>query len=279
VWVTVSLSEGASQAEVTLPDEWHPRSAVIVMKMEDSAAGLVPAVEGPRRADGLAVLASVAVDARPTEAVARRAVTAPVLDGRLDDALWKEGAYELVHSVDGEPFAGEPTRVYFAYDESSLYVASDLPDRDMWTTYAEHDDPLYKQEAFEVFVAGGNDGARYLEYQVSAKNVTFDARFERYRRGDTSWNSSFETAVDVRGTVGDRSDSDEGWSVEMAIPWTEICENTKATCPPQAGQRLRVNAFRLEHPRKQPAYGLALSPTRRPDFHAWGNAAVLVLAS
>jgi hypothetical protein len=278
-WVSVASSEGASQAEITLPDEWHPQTAMILMKLEDPSGGLVPAASGPRRADGVAVLASVAVEARPTEAVARKAVIAPVLDGRLDDAVWGEGAHELVHSIGGEPFSGAATRVYFAYDDSFLYVAGDLPDRDLWTTYTQHDDPLYKQEVFEVFVAAENDGTDYLEYQVSARNVTFDARFERHRRGDTGWNGSFETAVDVRGTIGDRSDRDQGWSVEIAIPWQEICENTRVECPPQAGQRLRVNAFRLEHPRKAPAFGLALSPTRRPDFHAWGNAAVLVLAS
>jgi hypothetical protein len=278
-WLSASVSEGAGEAEVVLPAPWHPRTAMVVMKLEDSSGDLIPATHGPRTAAGLAVLASVAVQMQPTEAVAQRVETAPVLDGRLDDPVWGEGAYALVHSVDGEPFSGDPTRVYLAYDVSSLYVAADLPDRDLWTTYTQHDDPLYKQEVFEVFISGSGDGNDYLEYQVSARNVTFDARFARYRRGDTGWNSGFETAVEVRGTIGDRSDRDHGWSVELAIPWPEICENTGVSCPPQAGQRLRINAFRLEHPRKEPAYGLALSPTRTPDFHAWGNAAVLVLGS
>jgi len=75
-------------------------------------------------------------------------------------------------------------------------------------------------------------------------------------------------------TPGDR---DEGWTTEFAVPWSDICEHTEVECPVAAGMSLRVNAFRLERPRKGPTVGLALSPTRVPDFHAPENSAVLEL--
>ena len=167
--------------------------------------------------------------------------------------------------------------MWFAWDAEYLYAAARIPDADLWTDYADQDDPLWKQEAFELFVAGGGDGSRYLEFQVSARGVTFDARFPRYRAGDEGWDSSWRTAVAVAGTVGEAVDRDRGWSTELAIPWTELCAETGLVCPPAAGMRLRVNAFRLERPDRRRTDALALSPTRAPDFHAWGNAAELEL--
>ncbi|MCA9690490.1 MAG: carbohydrate-binding family 9-like protein, partial [Myxococcales bacterium] len=205
------------------------------------------------------------------------------IDGALDEDVWQRPGHALGQSLDGEPYpgpdeAGEPTLVWFAWTEEALLVAGRLPDVDLWSEYSAQDDPLYRQEAFEVFVAGDNSGARYLEYQVSARGVTFDARFPRYRKGDEAWDSSFATAVALRGTVNDDRDRDVGWDVEVAIPWTELCQETAVPCPPRAGQSLRVNVFRLERPGRTGSLGLSLSPTRTPDFHAWANAAVLELA-
>jgi hypothetical protein len=126
-------------------------------------------------------------------------------------------------------------------------------------------------------VLGQADRRDYLELQVSPRGVVFDARFARYRKGDEAWNGRWQAAVDLRGTLDDRRDRDEGWSAELAIPWTEICEHTKTPCPPAAGQTLRINAFRFERPHERPPIGLALSPPRVPDFHAPEHAAVLEL--
>jgi hypothetical protein len=77
-----------------------------------------------------------------------------------------------------------------------LYVGGEAAgSRPVDDYYVAQDDPLYKQEAFELFVAGSGEGTRYLEYQVSARGVTFDARFARYRKGDEAWDSSWRTAV------------------------------------------------------------------------------------
>jgi hypothetical protein len=81
----------------------------------------------------------------------------------------------------------------------------------------------------------------------------------------------------VDGTLDDRSDVDRGWTVEAADAWAEVCEHTSIECPVQAGRSLRLNGFRLERPRQGPPAGLALSPTKVPDFHAPENAAIVEL--
>ncbi len=274
---TLELSAGEQRVELSLPAPWHSRQVVVTLELLDGDRR-VPAIDGPRREDGLAMLAMIDVPVRPTAVVAVPMASPPQLDGKLDEPGWSEAvAHPMVHSLDGEPYDERPSTVRWAWDAEALYVGASIEDPDVWSEYTEHDDPLWKQEVFEVFVFGDAERRGYLELQVSPRGTTFDARFEQYRKGDEAWDGRWRAAVDLRGTVDERRDRDEGWSAELAIPWDEICAHTEVTCPPQAGQQFVVNAFRFERAPKRPPVGVALSPPRVPDFHAPKNAAVLEL--
>lgn len=294
-WVLASVADGVMQATLELPGEWHAEQVVLVLEPRRGERP-VPALTGSRIDRGPGVFAVLPVATRPRRVIATRvAAGAVTIDGRIEEAAWAERpAMLLADSLDGEPDReatevtlaalgedalrpGRGTTLRLAWDEEFLYVAASLPDADLWTDYVAQDEPLYKQEVFEWFVAGSGEGSRYLEYEVSARGVTFDARFPRYRAGDEAWDSRWRTAVFVVGTLDVGGDRDRGWSVEAAIPWTELCEQTELRCPPAPGMRLRVNAFRLERPDRKRSDALALSPTRAPDFHAWANAAELEL--
>ena len=275
-WVEVPAARQA--ATLALPEDYFPRQAVVLAR---GRRGGVPvrAITGPRREDGTAVLG--VVDVRPTPRHVRipRAAAPPALDGVLDDPIWQGPGVALVESLEGEPApATYATRVRFAWDDRALYVAADLPDPDVWGTLTARDDKLWEEEAFEVFLAADGSGRDYLELQVSPRGTRFDARFARHRQGEPAWDGDWQAAVHVAGTIDARGDRDEGWSVEVAVPWSTLCAKTRIPCPPRVGLRLRGNVFRLERPRKGSTVALALSPTRRPDFHTWNSAATLELA-
>ncbi len=287
-WAEATVQAGEATATLEVATPWHASHAVLVAELVGDVA-----IAGPRRADGAAILGAVAIEVGPTRVEAIRAAGITV-DGALDEPAWAgQVGVALGQSLGGEPdpeWTAEAapgslgsldprlgTRVAFAWDDDNLYAAADLPDSDLWSDYRAQDDPLYKQEAFELFVAAGNDGRRYLEFQVSARGVTFDARFPRHRAGDEAWDSRWRTAARADGTVDEPRDRDRGFVAEVAIPWDEVCAETGLECPPRPGMELRVNAFRLERVGRRRAIGLSLSPTRVPDFHAWDNAAVLVL--
>lgn len=296
-WMDIEIAgNGPQRFELPAPGEgWHAPSAVVVLELHYGDQPL-RALSGPRSEmlsdrprslGGRVILGVVPVERRPTR-VSAAGLARPgmiALDGRLDEAVWAEDrARALVLSRDGEPATqldarlGGPTRVWFAWDAEQLYVAASLPDPDLHAPHHERDDPLYREEAFEVFFAGDGSGARYLEHQVSARGVHFDARFPTYRKGDERWNGRWRSAVTLDGELDDRG-GDRGWTVELAFPWSELCAETEIQCPPQPGQVLRSNVFRLDKPDRSSQVGLALSPTIQPDFHAWQNAAELVLGA
>lgn len=272
----VALTEHGA-ATIELPAPWHPDQVLLTATLLDGDSP-VPATAGPRRHDGVAQLALVDVVPRPTAVAAASTDTPVEVDGQLDEAVWQRAtATELVHSLDGEPYLDRPGSVRFAWDAQALYVGAQIEDPDVWSQYTQRDDPLWKQEVFELFIFGDAARRGYLELQVSPRGTVFDARFDDYRKGQPAYDGAWRSAVQLRGTLDNRRDRDEGWSAELAVPWSEICEHTEVACPVAAGTSLRINSFRFERPEKRPAVGLALSPPRVPDFHAPENSAVLTL--
>jgi hypothetical protein len=64
---------------------------------------------------------------------------------------------------------------------------------------------------------------------------------------DTTWDiPGMKTAVYVDGTINDPRDTDRGWSVEFAIPWSVLTEYAHKPCPPENGDMWRVNFSRVE---------------------------------
>ncbi|HEY1907109.1 MAG TPA: carbohydrate-binding family 9-like protein, partial [Myxococcaceae bacterium] len=119
------------------------------------------------------------------------------------------------------------------------------------------------------------DGKTYNEIEVSPHNVVFDAYFPARRQGmDLSWDSGLQSAVKVNGTIDDPSDRDQGWTVEMRIPFARL--SSVPHVPPRPGDRWRFNLYRLDLPDRKRAQGQAFSPLFVGDFHAVDRFAWLV---
>ena len=84
--------------------------------------------------------------------------------------------------------------------------------------------------------------------------------------------------VVVRGTLNKRDDEDQGWDVELAIPWKAVRgrDAAKLRLPPQPGDRFRANLLRTDRPKKGALRAWAWSPPRKPTFHALDRFGTLV---
>ena len=82
-------------------------------------------------------------------------------------------------------------------------------------------------------------------------NTTWDLMLTRpYRAGGIRFNGwefhGMRTAVHCDGTLNDASDTDKGWSIEIAFPWSCLADVTDRPLPPREGEQIRIGFSRVE---------------------------------
>ena len=95
------------------------------------------------------------------------------------------------------------------------------------------------------------DTHEYYELEVNALATPWDLMLIKpYRDGGPAINgweiAGLQVGVDVRGTHQRPGDRDEGWTVELAMPWKILREAAPDHRAPKAGDRWRVNFSRVE---------------------------------
>jgi hypothetical protein len=181
--------------------------------------------------------------------------------------------------ADGSAAAAQATAVRVAHDARALYVRFDCADRDAWGTWRHRNDPIYLEEAVEVFLAPGmGDPRRYWELEVSPLGVLFAARVENPtgRRADLAADTSWECRG-LEWQAGPTGSSQDWWA-GLAIPWAALTgpRSPRDGRPPR---RWRANFYRIERPRGGTPELSCWSPTLTdpPDFHRPDRFGVLEL--
>jgi hypothetical protein len=137
------------------------------------------------------------------------------------------------------------------WDDEYLYVGAELEEPHLWATITEHDAVIFQDNDFEVFIDPDGDNKDYYEIEINALNTTWDLRLPLpYRDGGSAINEweavGMKTAVCLRGTLNNPKDVDEGWSVELAIPFKALGEFATCPCPPNTGDVWRINFSRVQ---------------------------------
>lgn len=177
-----------------------------------------------------------------------------VIDGKLDEAAWEAAPWteEFVDiEGDAKPKPRFRTRAKMLWDETYFYVAAQLDEPHVWGTITRHDEVIFQDPDFEVFIDPNGDSHEYYEFEMNALNTGWDLYLPKpYKDGGPALNAweipGLKTAVHVRGTLNDSSDTDEGWSVEIAFPWKVLGEHARRPAPPQPGDQWRVGFSRVE---------------------------------
>ncbi|MFA6110954.1 MAG: carbohydrate-binding family 9-like protein [Candidatus Latescibacterota bacterium] len=204
----------------------------------------------------------------PERYICYRTAEALVIDGKLDEPSWQQApwtAYFVDIEGDLKPRPRFRTRVRMLWDDEYLYVAADMEEPHLWATVTERDVPVLANHDFEVFIDPDGDAHEYYELEMNAFNTVWDLFLvQPYRdlglvaplSGDgsispavTAWDiAGLRTAVHLRGTINQNADVDDGWSVELALPWKVLRECAHRPTPPEHGDQWRVNFSRVEHP-------------------------------
>lgn len=270
-----------------------------------TAAGPAPVRDRMRRRAFMTAVAlflpcaAAAQDVPPRTYAVRWTSTAPVMDGRLDDAAWSAAPWTADFvDIEGPSRPAPPlrTRVKMLWDGAYLYVAAELEEPHVWATLTERDAVIFHDDDFEVFIDPDGDTYEYYELEVNALGTVWDLFLTKpYRDGGRAidaWDvRGLVHGVRVAGTLNDPSDRDRGWSVELALPWSVLEEAAPRQRPPSPGDTWRMNFARVdwdvrvedgryvketdpETGRPLPAHNWAWTPQWAVNMHApehWGR--------
>lgn len=138
--------------------------------------------------------------------------TPPVLDGILNDSVWKNAKpIGLEHRIDGLAVR-EKTNFMLACDHDNLYLAVECFDSrigDVVANVKKHKGPVWEDDAVEIFLKPSPQGNTYYQFVVN----TIGTKYEGRTYADSVWLAEWDTAVKK---YADR------WILEARIPFSNI---------------------------------------------------------
>ena len=231
------------------------------------------------------------------------------VDGKLEEPAWQQAprSSRFRDLITGDSTMYD-TRVSVLWDQDFLYVGYWIEEPNLQATLTERDAPIYTNNDVELFIAGKN---AYYEFEVNSYNTIYEvffiwesdyenagfneiAAFDRAQPGVRTfrgvgyknhprghrigyWNWDFEGlqhAVYLNGTINDDSDQDQGWTVELAIPWVgmeALVKGSDNSLPPQNQDIWRMDFSRFNQYKDTPpstdSGGWAWSPHGVWDSH------------
>ena len=129
---------------------------------------------------------ATALHAADRVAVAVPAKTAPTIDGKLNDACWKDAAVMGDFLLDsGRGIAPDETTVRILFDKDNLYLGVTCSESD-WDTVAaridQHDGPLYSDDDLEIFFDTNRDRRTFMQFTLNTLGTKGEALFGKAKR-------------------------------------------------------------------------------------------------
>jgi len=151
-----------------------------------------------------------------------RTDTAPVIDGVLDEPIWREAVLleDLIQTLpkEGDP-PTERTEIRMLYDRNFLYVGVRMYDSEPDKLIAKqmvHDTDMTSDDRINLSFDTFHDHRNAFYFQINPAGTRSDALIENNRTFRRDWNGIWyaEASVDA-----------EGWSAEFAIPFQTVAFN------------------------------------------------------
>lgn len=175
------------------------------------------------------------------------------IDGRDDEQAWDLAPWtEEFVDIEGDAKSKPPytTKVKMLWDEECLYIYAKMEEPHVWGNLTKRDAIIYHDNDFEVFIKPFEQHAFYYEIEVNPLNTILDLMMPKpYRFGGDAlmhWDvRNLKSAVHVEGTLNNPDDTDQYWSVEMAIPFKSLTTFSRKVTP-KINDYWRVNFSRVQ---------------------------------
>lgn len=176
------------------------------------------------------------------------------IDGLDDEDSWKK-AKETENFTDisgyDSPVPRYRTRVKMLWDDKYLYIFAKMEEPHIWANLHKHDEIVFHDNDFEVFIDPRGEGHNYFEIETNALGTVFDLALEKPYRAPRrtfvqfQWNCpGLKLATHCEGKINDPNRIDKGWTVEMAVPREAIASEFDNYL--KAGSWLRIDFSRVE---------------------------------
>lgn len=173
------------------------------------------------------VSAQSVLEIRPNTYTAYKTQDSITVDGISNEVAWNSVKWssDFVDIQAGESPKYQ-TNIKMLWDETYFYILAKIEEPHVWADISQHDAIIFHNNDFEVFVDPDGDTHNYYELEINALNTVWDLFITKpYRELNSPVLNDWEilglkSAVHVEGTLNDPSDTDKGWTLEMAIPWS-----------------------------------------------------------
>jgi hypothetical protein len=162
----------------------------------------------------------------PKTYVAAKTATPITIDGDEADISWNKTEWtDLFEDIENGIKPKYATKVKMLWDETNFYILAKMEEPHVWANLKQRDTIIFYNNDFEVFIDPDSDTFNYYELEINALNTAWDLFLTKpYREDDivvlNDWNiPGLKSAVKINGTLNNPNDTDQGWVLEMAIPW------------------------------------------------------------
>ncbi|HTJ45066.1 MAG TPA: carbohydrate-binding family 9-like protein [Kofleriaceae bacterium] len=280
------------EQQFTLKSDWHSPTATLIVglypKGKHGVGDRMKIKSGPQL-DGAVIAVKFNVDLskgppQPGTIKLRKAAGPITVDGKDNDSGWRGAvASGEFPTAEGSPDPSGKTVARMTYDDTALYLFISSDDTDVASQYKNQDDSLWKEDTVELFIDADGNRHGYVELQVNPNNAHFDTWWPNTRAqpDDKTYTAPMTSAVNMRGTLDNRDDTDQGWDVEIAIPWAAVKGKDEAMnvrLPPQPGDQWRMNVVRVDKGKDASIAAASWNKITYQDFHALDRMLTVVFA-
>ena len=175
------------------------------------------------------------------------------IDGKLDEKAWQQAEWtDVFVDIEGDlkPKPTQDTKVKMLWNKNFLFVAAEISEEHIWAYLEHHDDIVFRDNDFEIFIDPDNDAKNYFEFETNAKGAIFDLFLPHpYRHSGFAlhnWDfKGLRHAISIDGTINNGNDKDKKWIVEVAVPFTSLSFGLDEG-KPNVDKPWRINFSRVE---------------------------------
>lgn len=176
------------------------------------------------------------------------------IDGFVYDEVWKQTEWSdfFVDIVGNDKLIPDfNTRMKMLWDDNYLYIAAEIEDPHIWGQLKDHDNIVYYDNDFEIFIDPDGDGLNYFEIEINALQTILDLflnkPYNKMGKADLVWNADgMKRGVKIYGDINDPGSEDLKWTVEFAIPWDCYYSRVNKDMKPSVGDVWRMNFSRVQ---------------------------------